>query len=503
MDASANGLSQSQDNPAPPKGTRRFVSPTASSDKAASTNPPANLSDPPFTLRGRILAVFIGLILIIFASIILAFNLLVDSYISSTAGAQLSAVTSRAEQDLANNASDDTSATTPNDNLPDFTQTDRGPFNTRPGAFRMDSNFTALANDSLTSDEIEAANSIVISMRATGRSPDSIVNLALVSATSSYYVSCVPDGSGEYLVVYVDVTGLANFAGSVNARLLQILIAAIAVTFIATFVITTWMTRPLARLTEFARRLGQGDFSPETRTFHDKEIVILADTMNQAARHLDSFDQDQKAFFQNASHELRTPLMAITCQAEGISYGLMDPKDASQKILKETARLTDMVEELLSISRIDSITKDQPLALVDLRQLLDSLIEEQGRQALDQGLTVDVTSDQPSPIILGNSKTLRGAFSNLLSNALRYARHRVVLDARQVGDQTIVTVSDDGPGISGHDLPHIFERFYKGAGGVHGIGLAIVKSVVDQHQGEITVESSDQGCCFRLVFPKL
>lgn len=91
------------------------------------------------------------------------------------------------------------------------------------------------------------------------------------------------------------------------------------------------------------------------------------------------------------------------------------------------------------------------------------------------------------------------ALVNLISNALRYARDTIILRCRQTSGHVEVSVIDDGEGVSPEDMPHIFERFYKGREGRHGIGLSIVKSVVELHGGEITV-NCDQGTCFTIVF---
>jgi len=298
----------------------------------------------------------------------------------------------------------------------------------------------------------------------------------------------------------VDVTGIVNFAGSVNLFLVIIVVAAIAVAFVATFFITLRMTRPLAHLTDFSERIGRGDFTPCSETFHDRELAALADSMNYAAGQLGLYDRDQKTFFQNASHELRTPLMSIKCYAEGISCGIMDAKSASGTILSETDRLSGMVEDLLTVSRIDNITKEQKLTSRDLRELLTAAADEQRGVAEQKGLAFAFDFDEAPVISLVNDKTMRRAFSNLISNALRYAKSEITLGCKQSGRGVTVSVADDGCGISPEALPHIFERFYKGEGGNHGIGLSIVKSVVEQHEGKIEVRSGETGTAFLLTF---
>jgi signal transduction histidine kinase len=179
----------------------------------------------------------------------------------------------------------------------------------------------------------------------------------------------------------------------------------------------------------------------------------------------------------------------------------MEPAPASQTILSETARLSDMVEDLLSISRIDSITAEQKTVMCDLPEILTTAAEEQRHMAEEHSLTFVCAIEETPLIIPGNDKTLHRGFSNLISNAIRYARHQIVLSCRRQDHHIVVSVADDGPGIDADDRPHIFERFYKGRNGNHGIGLAIVKSVVEQHGGTIDVRSDSSGTSFRLTFP--
>ncbi|MCL2316864.1 MAG: HAMP domain-containing histidine kinase, partial [Actinomycetia bacterium] len=243
------------------------------------------------------------------------------------------------------------------------------------------------------------------------------------------------------------------------------------------------------------------DFRASPHEFRDREFATLADSMNHAARQLDSYDKDQKTFFQNASHELRTPLTSITCYAEGISCGIMEPVAASQTILVETARLTGMVEDLLAVSRLDSLGGERKTVTCDLAVLLNAAADEQRTVASERGIAIVPAEVEAPVVIAGDDVALHQAFANLLSNAIRHARSQVVLGCEDEGGDAVVTVSDDGTGIGPDDLPHIFERFYKGPGGSHGIGLAIVKSVAEYHGGRVEVASGETGATFRLVLP--
>lgn len=443
------------------------------------------------SLQTRILAVFLGVILIIFIAITAIFNALVDRYVSSTAAGQLSS----AVASLGGSGQGGTG-------IPDLSGATPSRLNTRAAAFALNGNYVATTLPNASQAEKQTAQQLAALLKARNLGLSGVANLRLTSISGTYYVSCVAAAaSGQYLVVYVDVTGVVNFAASVNLLLIILMIVAVVVTVAATVILTRRMTRPLADLTAFAKRIGAGDFRPCTEEFSDLEFATLADSMNQAARQLDSYDKDQKTFFQNASHELRTPLTSITCYAEGINLAIMEPGPASQTILSEANRLTEMVEDLLTVSRIDSITQEQNVVVCDLAGLLAAAADEQRPVAEERGVALVLDVGDGDMTIRGNDKTLRRAFSNLISNAVRYARHEVRLSCHREATGVAVAVADDGPGVAAADQPHIFERFYKGADGNHGIGLAIVKSVVEQHGGTIGVESCATGATFTLEFP--
>lgn len=440
------------------------------------------------SLSTRLLLATGGAVLAAFAIVVLAFNVLVGHYVASTATAQLA-------QGITTISSGDQ----PSD-LPDLSGISPGRFNARPAVFFMDSSYQVREPERLTTQDLEIAQQIAGLLESKKTDPGTVDGVRLRAHGATYYVQSVDQGSAGYAVFFVDVTGIVNFAASVNGYLILIMVVAIVGTVLATLVITRRMTRPLESLTDFSGRIGRGDFTPCTEEFRDRELAILAASMNVAASQLDSYDKDQKVFFQNASHELRTPLMTIRGNAEGIVCGIMDASTASRTIIGETDRLTEMVEDLLTISRIDNITKEHKRVERDVRELLVAAVDEQRGIAENDRLEFGLDLDDEPVTMLCDDTTLRRAFSNLLSNAARYATAAVTLTCRRTDHGVVVEVADDGPGIDPQDLPHIFERFYRGAGGKHGIGLSIVKSVVDQHAGTIDVRSDERGTSFTLTF---
>jgi len=285
-----------------------------------------------------------------------------------------------------------------------------------------------------------------------------------------------------------------------------VLFGSIGVMFVVAVVVTYFLaksfTRPIEKLRKFALGIGPGNFKPNDFDFNEKELCDLNIALNVSAKQLGIYDSEQKTFFQNASHELRTPLMSIKCYAEGISFGLMDPKQASETILQETNKLSELVADLLYISKIDNISTMHSATEVDLLGIMRDCAMRQQAMADKGQISFVFDFDKDSIIYKCVQELISRAFDNLISNALRYAKCEIILSCHKKADHIEISVSDDGNGIDPKVLPHVFERFYKGNGGNTGIGLSIVKSIVEQHGGHVTaINANKGGAMFTITLP--
>ena len=217
-------------------------------------------------------------------------------------------------------------------------------------------------------------------------------------------------------------------------------------------------------------------------------------------RDIEKEAERQQTFFQNASHELKTPLMAIQGYAEGIQAGVMDAGGAADVILEESDRMTELVEELLDISKIDMGRQRLTLSETDIRELLYDGIRAVEPTAAS---SIAIVPDFPEePIIVKcDDVQLRRAVTNILSNGLRYARSELRLTCRTDKRHVTIRIQDDGDGIAEEDLPHIFDRFYMGKSGKSGIGLALTKEIVHLHRGTIRAYNGDSGADFEISIP--
>ena len=218
-------------------------------------------------------------------------------------------------------------------------------------------------------------------------------------------------------------------------------------------------------------------------------------------RDIEKEAERQQTFFQNASHELKTPLMAIQGYAEGIQAGVMDTASAAEVILEESDRMTELVEELLDISKIDMGRQQLALSETDIRELLYDSIRAVEPAAAASGITIAPDFPEEPVMVKCDDTQIRRAVTNILTNGLRYARSELRLTCRPDKRNVIIRIQDDGDGIAEGDLPHIFERFYMGKSGKSGIGLALTKEIIHLHKGTIRAYNGDTGAVFEISFP--
>ena len=217
-------------------------------------------------------------------------------------------------------------------------------------------------------------------------------------------------------------------------------------------------------------------------------------------RDIEKEAERQQTFFQNASHELKTPLMAIQGYAEGIQAGVMDAGGAADVILEESDRMTELVEELLDISKIDMGRQRLTLSETDIRELLyDGIRAVEPIAACGIAIVPDFPEE---PVMVSCDDTrLRRAVTNILSNGVRYARSELRLTCRADKRHVTIRIQDDGNGIAETDLPHIFDRFYMGESGKTGIGLALTKEIIHLHKGRICACNGEPGAVFEISIP--
>lgn len=311
----------------------------------------------------------------------------------------------------------------------------------------------------------------------------------------------------------------------VNSRIIlsAVIIIAIGLVILGLVIISGLLfirsiVKPIQRLSEAAGQIAQGDFSASEKIEHkyDDEIGDLCDAVSDMAKDLQTTEQMKNDFISRVSHELRTPLTAIKGWAETMQLserGTLDRRTFDKGmgvIIKESTRLTGIVEELLDFGRIQSGRMVLMNEKIDILAEFDETVYMLKERAVEEGK--HLLYDEPEvvyPPVYGDRNRLRQVFLNVLDNALKYTPKGGVVAAQVIyskdePDVIKIIVTDTGCGISAEDLPRVKEKFYKANQTVRGsgIGLAVADEIMNLHHGSLDIESGEGvGTTVTLTFP--
>jgi signal transduction histidine kinase len=254
---------------------------------------------------------------------------------------------------------------------------------------------------------------------------------------------------------------------------------------------------PVRKIEGAAKQIASGDFDVRVEGNYQGEMGDLADTVNRMASGLGSTEKMKSDFISSVSHELRTPLTSIKGWGETLKN--VDPSDREtydkgiRIILSETDRLSNMVENLLDYSRMDSGRQRYDMEVLDIvAELTDAVITEE-QNAAHKGLELIWNEPEETVPVWGDSARLKQVFINLLDNAIKYTNPggKIVVQLERRPTVAVITVTDNGRGIPPDDLPKVKEKFFKASNSTKGsgIGLSIVDEIVKSHSGEFDIDS--------------
>ena len=264
------------------------------------------------------------------------------------------------------------------------------------------------------------------------------------------------------------------------------------------------LTRPLKELMSAASAVREGDLSARVRVSQRDEIGALAEIFNRMAQALHGVEQLRKKLLSNVAHELRTPLAAMRAELEGMMDGLIPTgREQLQSLHEETGRLRRMLDGMEDLAHAQASALTISKRPVRLKPLLADLVERARVVAREKEVHLELGCDE-GLVLQADPDKLGQIVLNLVDNAVKAVRGdgKVSVRATAGTGEVVVAVEDDGVGIAPSDLPFIFERFYRRSEGGLGVGLAIVKELVEAHGGRIEVQSQPgQGSVFTLHFP--
>lgn len=306
----------------------------------------------------------------------------------------------------------------------------------------------------------------------------------------------------KYFVSVVQIPDSSVFWNYTWKLYLAILIASVFLSSFLVWGIARTISVPIQHLCLQIQRINGETDAQIQDSYSLNELESLKRSYNQMEETIRRSEEEKRQFFQNASHDLKTPLASITGYSQGIvSNVIKDHQKAASIILSESLRMTDLVESILSLSKMDSHTFDLHPTDLEVVEFLDECVDIMS--TIRRDCVIHLESAHPLTIHT-DPELLKRVIQNILSNCLRYAEHEILIRMSTDGNSLILLIQDDGPGFLEKDLPHIFERFYKGNGGKNGIGLSIVWTGIHYLGGSITAGNRavpEHGAYYQLLLP--
>ncbi|WP_283610281.1 sensor histidine kinase [Faecalispora anaeroviscerum] len=283
------------------------------------------------------------------------------------------------------------------------------------------------------------------------------------------------------------------------------------VVFSSTYFIKS-IVDPIKLISATAKRIAQGDFNARIQNRQNDEIGELCDTINKMAVELGTAEKMKNDFISSVSHELRTPLTAIKGWAETMQ-GMDDTERETYEkgmgvIIRESERLSGIVEELLDFSRMQNGRMTLMMDKIDILAELGEAVYMFTDRAQAEGKFLVYEEPALLSPVLGDINRLRQVFVNIIDNALKYTKEgdTVTVTAEEANGQIRVVISDTGCGISAKDLPNVKKKFYKANQTVRGsgIGLALADEIMRLHDGRLELESQEGvGTVVTITIPTL
>ncbi|TMV46456.1 HAMP domain-containing histidine kinase [Paenibacillus mesophilus] len=313
------------------------------------------------------------------------------------------------------------------------------------------------------------------------------------------YLVATNDLSDGTLTLFMPMSKIKAIEQAVLGRLLVVLCIGGILVFLLSLIITRRLIKPLMKLRGELRKVENRRFSEVKLVEAGGEIGDVAQTVYEMAEELETYSRIQKQFIQNASHELKTPLMSISGYAEGIRDGIFEGESVRKGldiIISESGRLKNIVTEMTLLAKLEGEEHIFKLAEVDIVELIEETIERINPLLVQKGLTIEtaIAGELADALVVrADRDKLLQALLNVVSNATRYARHRILIRAGMGKNQIELSVTDDGGGIPDDLLPQLFHRFVKGKEGETGLGLAISRAIVERCGGTISARNDEAG----------
>jgi two-component system, OmpR family, sensor histidine kinase BaeS len=303
-----------------------------------------------------------------------------------------------------------------------------------------------------------------------------------------------------------------QFLEAVHHYLFWGVLIALTLTLFFTYLLTSWVLRPLLQITAITKKVADGNYSERVNAVSRYEGGQLADAFNHMADNLEMIERLRKNMVADIAHELRTPLTNLRGYLEGLSDSVIPPSPETFRMLEqEVLRLVNLVEDLQQLARADAARAFLDRQELSLHELLGQIMDLYRPNFQEKEIDVQWRLEPGSDTVTADRDKLLQAIRNLADNAWKYTPRRgsVTISAQRSADGIKTVFANSGAVIAEKDIPYLFERFFRAdrsrsrdAGGA-GIGLAIVKELIEAHGGTVGAESDENGTRVWFTLPLL
>lgn len=321
--------------------------------------------------------------------------------------------------------------------------------------------------------------------------------------------------NGEYFVFATKpISEATNLMRSISKIYYLWALIPLLFIFVAIYIITYRLTKPLKSMSEAAKAMSKGDFSKRVPVTSDDEIGELAVSFNMMTNSLSRLESMRRNFIGNVSHELKTPMTTIGGFIDGILDGTIKPSEQDYYlniVSQEIKRLSRLVNGMLSMTRLESGEVSLKPEKFDFYELLCTIMISQEQRIEKSNLEISGLENMQSVQITADKDMIYQTVYNLVDNAVKFTNQggKISLSLVEDNENIIFNITNTGMGIPEKELPYVFERFYKGdksrsvVKNSTGLGLYIVKTIVSAHKGNISVASKEnEFASFKVTLPK-
>lgn len=322
-------------------------------------------------------------------------------------------------------------------------------------------------------------------------------------------------GDGGHGGIYL-VTNVVKVIPEIKSMVLEMLLTSVIILFITGAILTMWVyrsiLRPIGRLQEAAKKIRDGDLDFTLDVEDDDEIGELCQNFEEMRIRLKEsmeekvqYDKENKELISNISHDLKTPITAIKGYVEGIMDGVASSPEKLNKYIKtiynKANDMDRLIDELTFYSKIDTNKIPYTFSKINVANYFRDCIDEVGLELEARGVELGYFNYVDEDVmVIADAEQLKRVINNIIGNSLKYMDKKTgIINIRilDVGDFVQIEIEDNGKGISAKDIPYIFDRFYRtdssrnSAKGGSGIGLSIVKKIIEDHGGKIWATSKE------------